>query len=1045
MSIRVRLWLLALVAGSLVAIAASPAQGAVGIEKFVAVTCAEGFEECAEEPAGSTFFGPVSVPKEPSQAEAEAEGFTQAGGHVPLGITDFKLTTTGEVPNEVPTGVATHIRTDVAPGLATSPAAVPQCDPNAFGETEAIPGTGFYGKPNCLPETEVGENEATVYAGPTAGDVPLHGSVFNLVQRQGLASEFGVALELPVALTKGALEKAFAEKGHPLGEATEKFLEEKQYFGHTLIEGNVEWGVGVTLGPKGEPGTNQGDYHDFFEINISPALPLIRSRLIFFGTRGEGDFITNATSCPGNNTTTLKIAGTEGPPAARTYTTPIGLSGCNLVPFEPSFSVVPATSANDQPNGFTTELGLTRHPAAEEIDASQLKTAVVQTPEGMTLNESAAAGLTACTPAQARIHSPVAGVACPEASQLGTVSIEVPTLPPGSLAGNIYLGGPESGSITGPPFIVYLDAESARYGVSVRLKGEVIPNEATGQLTTVFSENPEQPFTKVTLHFKEGALAPLANPLVCGTAITATTLTPFSGTSAQTPASSFTVDSDGKGGACSSPLPFSVSQSTQNQNPNAGGHTSYTFNLSRSDGQQRISQVKTILPAGLVGAIPLVTQCGEPQAKEGTCATSSQIGTATVQAGAGPTPFTFSGPVYLTGPYNGAPFGLSIAVPAIAGPFNLGVVVTRATINVDPLTARVIVTSVLPRIVKGVPIRIKNISVAVNKQGFLFNPTYCGALATESTLSGFTLVTGGITGTQSLTTPFSLRECGKLAFKPAFTAASNAKTSKANGASLETTINQPAGQANIRSVKVQLPIKLPSRLTTLQKACLAATFEADPFHCPSGSFVGGVRANTPTLPAKMTGPAILVSHAAAAFPDLDLVLEGNGVRVILVGNTNIKRGITTTTFASTPDVPVSSVTVNLPTGSHSALAAFGDLCASPLLMPTTIVGWNGSTINQNTRIKVKGCGIRVLRRKVVGANAFITVQTFAGGRISGRGGSLSVVYRRVRGAAKVTIKVPLSRRGRHRHRPFSTRARVGFLPSNRAERASAAFASLRFR
>ena len=209
--------------------------------------------------------------------------------------------------------------------------------------------------------------------------------------------------------------------------------------------------------------------------------------------------------------------------------------------------------------------------------------------------------------------------------------------------------------------------------------------------------------------------------------------------------------------------------------------------------------------------------------------------------------------------------------------------------------------------------------------------------------------------------------------------------------------------------------------------------------------MGGVRANTPTLPAKMTGPAILVSHAAAAFPDLDLVLEGNGVRVILVGNTNIKKGITTTTFASTPDVPVSSVTVNLPTGSHSALAAFGDLCASPLLMPTTIVGWNGSTIKQNTRIKVKGCGIRVLRRKVIGANAFITVQTFAGGRISGRGGSLSVVYRRVRGAAKVTIKVPLSRRGRHRHRPFSTRARVGFLPSNRAERASAAFASLRFR
>ena len=1052
-----RIPLLALVVLALLALSAAAAQAAgFGVEKFVALDCSAGHEGCAQ-----TTFGPFSEPNEPSKEEAEEQAFTQAGGHVPFGITDFKVNTEGELAkgNQKPVEgkAVTHIRTDVTPGLSTSPVAVPQClaeDPehkHEFGAKEAIPGTGFYTAPTCEGSTEIGENKATVYAG-AAGDVPLHGTVYNLVQREGLASEFGVALELPKPLTEAVLKKAFAE--HPLElpepqkKATEEFLETQQYFGHTIIEGSVEWGVGTSLGRKGETGTNQGDYHDYFEIDVSPALPLISSRLVFFGNRehnGRGDFITNPTNCLDPKPKTLKLTDAEGTTATRTYTTPIGLSGCNLVPFEPSFGLTPATTANDQPNGFTTELGVTRHPAAGEIDASQLKTAVVQMPEGMTLNESAAAGLTDCTPAQARIHSPVAGVACPAASQLGTVSLEVPTLPAGSLTGAVYLGGPESGPITGPPYIVYLDAESARYGVSVRLKGEVIPNEATGQLTAVFSENPEQPFTRVTLHLKEGALAPVANPLVCGTAITTTSLTPFSGTGAKTPSSSFTVDSDGKGGACPSTPPFSLSQSTQNQNANAGGHTSYTFNLSRSDGQQRISQVKTILPAGLVGAIPLVTQCGEPQAKEGTCATSSQIGTATVQAGAGSTPFTFSGPVYLTGPYNGAPFGMSIAVPAIAGPFNLGVVVTRATINVDPLSARVIVTSVLPRIVKGVPIRIKNISVAVNKQGFLFNPTYCGALATESTLSGFTLVTGGITGTQSLTTPFSVTECGKLAFKPAFTAASNAKTSKANGASLETTINQPAGQANIRSVKVQLPIKLPSRLTTLQKACLAATFEADPFHCPSGSFVGGVRANTPTLPAKMTGPAILVSHAAAAFPDLDLVLEGNGVRVILVGNTNIKKGITTTTFASTPDVPVSSVTVNLPTGSHSALAAFGDLCASPLLMPTTIVGWNGSTIKQNTRIKVKGCGIRVLRRKVIGANAFITVQTFAGGRISGRGGSLSVVYRRVRGAAKVTIEVPLSRRGRHRHRPFSTRARVGFLPSNRAERASAAFASLRFR
>jgi hypothetical protein len=249
----------------------------------------------------------------------------------------------------------------------------------------------------------------------------------------------------------------------------------------------------------------------------------------------------------------------------------------------------------------------------------------------------------------------------------------------------------------------------------------------------------------------------------------------------------------------------------------------------------------------------------------------------------------------------------------------------------------------------------------------------------------------------------------------------------------------------MKSVTVQLPIALPSRLTTLQKACLAATFEANPFSCSSGAFVGTAKVNTPVLPVPMTGPAILVSHANAAFPDLDLVLEGDGVRVIVVGNTDIKKGITTTKFASTPDVPVSSVTVSLPTGPHSALAAFGNLCAKSLVMPTTLVAQNGVTIKQNTKIAVKGCAVSILRRKVVGSNAFLTVQTFSGGRISGGGGGLSTVYRRVRKGGTYTLKVPLSRAGRRRHRPFTTRVRVGFVPSNKAEHTSSASTTVRFR
>jgi hypothetical protein len=1031
----VRFSLLALLVGVLVAVAApAAAQGAIGIEKLVAVNCDEGFEKCGEEPGPATLFGPTGVPKEPSKEEAETQGYTQAGGHVPFGVTDFKVTTvvTGKpLPTtEAPTAIVKHLRTDVAPGLATSPSAVPQCSGAEFGEAEALPKSGLFLAPTCSPETEIGKNEVTVYAGESAGDVPISGKVYNLVQREGLASEFGVALKLPKPLTEAELGAIF--KG------SNPAVEKEQYFAHTLIEGNVEWG-------KEPKGTNEGDYHDYFEVNVSESLPLIRSRLVFKGRVGNGSFITNATSCPGHNTTRLSLTGTEETTVTRPFTTPIGLSGCDKVPFEPSLVVTPGTTAFDQPDEITTDVGIPRHTGATEVDSAQLKTAEVKLPEGMTLNPSAAAGLAACTPAQAQIHSAEKGVHCPAASEIGTVEITVPTLPEKEegtgevpLKGKIYLGGPESGPITGPPYVIYLDAESKRYGVSVRIKGETIPNEATGQVTTVFNENPEQPFTKASLHFGRGALTAIANPLTCGSAASTGTFVPYTTPEGATKAavSAFTPT------GCPNPIPFAPTQSTSNQTTTAGGNTSYTFSLTRPEGNQYLSQVKTTLPPGLVGQIPKATQCTEAQATSNTCPATSQIGTASAISGSGPTPFTFGGgTVYLTGPYHGAPFGLSIVVPAVAGPFNLGLATTRASINVDPYTARVTTTALLPTIVRGgILTRLRSVTVSINKQGFLLNPTSCNLMATEST------VTSTFGASQNLSTPFQVGNCNALKFKPAFKAKTSAKTSKANGASLETTLNEIPGQANVKSVKVQLPKLLPSRLTTLQKACPAATFESDPFHCPAGSFVGGARANTPTLVDKLKGPAILVSHAAAAFPDLDLVMEADGVRSILVGNTDIKKGITTTTFASTPDVPVSSITVNLPVGSHSALTANGNLCANKLVMPTTITGQNGTVVKQNTNISVANCGVRIVGHKAVGNTLFLTVQTFAPGRVSAKGGGLATAFRRFgRAQKRATLRVSLSRRGRSRHKPFRARVRVGFVPRAKGAPSSAAFVTVRFR
>jgi hypothetical protein len=1006
----VRVSLVALIVSASVAVAAPAAQAAFGIESFFAANC-----------KNSTCTA-ASTEKDPS------EFFSQAAGHPTGGITDFTIRNkeqTSPVKALVPEGNVKAIRTDVAPGVSTNPEAVSKCSVAEFTGIEVA--TGVFTPPACAGSTVIGENIVLVAAEVAPGvfaNAELEGKLYNLEQPNGLSSYFGVALDLTKA-------------GHP------------GVFAHTFLEGHIEWGAE-------SQGTGKADYHDYYIIkNVAPGL--VKSRLIFNGTAGNtglGGFVTNPSNCAGvgpATTTRLHVESYEGESATFSHTGIVPTEGCNgaspfsPVPFAPAFALAPETTQSDLPDGLTTELSLPHDPSPTGIDSSQLRKATVTLPEGMTLNPAAAAGLEACTPAQIGIGTR-APVACSSGSKIGTVALDVPDLPNGSLTGNMYLGGPPSGPIIGPPYTIYLNAASTRYDVDVRLKGVVVPDESTGRLTTTFSENPEQPFSNVKLKFNGGPLAPLANPLTCGTATTETSLTPYTGTAAQSPTSSFTVDGNGKGGACASPLPFVLSQSTVNQPPgNAGAKTSFTLNLERADGQQYLSQIKTVLPAGLVGLIPTVPLCGEPQASKGECSPASQIGVVEVKAGSGPTPFGFAGQVYLTGPYNGAPFGLAIETSAKAGPFDLGsgpcdCVLSRGTLNVDPYTARVTATSTLPRIVKGVPLRLRKVTVNMNRQGFLINPTNCGVLATETTLTS-TLGTE-----QKLSSPFQVGNCKALAFKPKLGSSTSAKTSKANGASLETTINMPAGDANIKSVLVQLPKQLPSRLTTLQKACPEKTFAHNYNECPPGSFVGGARANTPTLPGKLSGPAILVSHGGQAFPDLDLVMNANGVRVILVGNTNIKNGITTTNFAANPDVPVSSVTVNLPVGAHSALTANGNLCANKLVMPTTMVGQNGSTFKQSTTIKVKNCPVRIAGKKVVGNTAFLTVQTYSPGRISGKGNDLATVFRTLKNAQRsASLQVSLSRAGRNRSRPFSTRVRVGFVPKKKGAPSSVAYATVTFR
>ncbi len=653
---------------------------------------------------------------------------------------------------------------------------------------------------------------------------------------------------------------------------------------------------------------------------------------------------------------------------------PVTVTGCEDLSFDPELKVHPSTNEADSPSGLSVELSVPREESASSLAQADLKDATVTLPAGMSISTSAAGGLGACTPQQIDLRS-AAAPSCPNSSKIASVEIMTPLLEV-PLHGALYLAQQgNGGSAQGEnPFnsllAMYLVAEGP--GVVLKIPGEVRLDPVTGQVTAHFGEDPltgsylpQLPFSNLKIDFFGDPRAPLSTPSQCGTYTVTSQLTPWSAPQSgppATPSSSFEINQ-----GCHGPE-FSPSFTAGTVNNRAGGYSPITTTFRREDGEEELGRVQVQLPPGLLGNVASVPLCGEPQASVGECEASSQIGETTAGVGAGPNQFYVSGKVYLTGPYEGAPYGLSIAVPAIAGPFNLDreghPIVVRAALTINPTTAAATVTTdPLPQIIQGVPLQIRTVNVTINRQGFVFNPTNCAPLSIDGHATSSPL--GQNT---TLSSPFQAADCAALAFKPSVKVSTSGHTSRANGASLDFKLTYPktpfGSQANIASAKVELPKQLPSRLTTLQKACIAATFEKDPAACPAASVIGIVRATTPILPGTLTGPAYFVSHGGEAFPDLEMVLQGDGVRVNLVGSTFIsKKGITSTTLKTVPDVPVGSFEVYLPEGRYSALAANGNLCKSTLKMPTSFVAQNGAELHQNTPIAVTGCPKKTIKAK----------------------------------------------------------------------------------
>jgi hypothetical protein len=844
-------------------------------------------------------------------------------------------------------------------GLVGNPNATPKCSIQQFTtpprNKENLPsGSSFYFSGGTCPNnSQVGVAAVTL----TEGSLEYIG-VYNLEPPPGVPAEFGFNyVGEPVLLTASLRE----DGSYGLTVHARDISQTLHVFGVRL----TLWGVpadpshdgfrGECLGTEGTP------------VEVSGGCPA--------GVTPR-PFLTLPTSCPAEPPVMAIRADPWQEPGAfvsdespnrDSHGNPVGIADCNRLDFSPSLTIAPSTKEANAPTGLEADLSVPQSENPAGLAESHLKSASVTLPPGLVLNPSAADGREACSPAQIDLNAQTAAT-CPDASKVGSVVATTPLLEK-SLEGSVYLAQQENNPFNSL-LAIYIVAEGA--GVHVKLAGQVHLDPQTGQLSATFDGNrvyglgsalegePQLPFSDLKLKFYGGPRAALMTP-ECGGYAASATLSPWSGTLPVSPAiAAFKLSSNCGGG-------FAPSFATGTENNQAGGFSPLVTTIARGDKDQRLGQVSVKIPPGLLGMLSNVSLCTNAQAGAGACPAASQIGHLTASAGAGSNPVFLpqagkqEDPVYLTETYKGGPFGLAIVVHAEAGPFNLGQLVVRGAIYVDPHTAQItVITDRLPTILRGIPLDVRSATVTIDRAGaianrFIFNPTDCERLSASGTVVS---TTGAVA---SVSSHFQAANCATLPFKPAFKVSTRGQTSKKNGASLDVKVTSGAGQANIGKVLVTLPKQLPARLTTLQKACTEAAFAQNPATCPAESAVGIATAISPVLNVPLKGPAYLVSHGGAGFPDLVVVLQGEGVRLDLVGNTNIKKGITTSSFNAVPDAPITSFELNLPQGPHSALgtnlpaSAKGNFCGTKLPLPVTLTGQNGAQLKPTVKIAVSGC------------------------------------------------------------------------------------------
>jgi hypothetical protein len=897
---------------------------------------------------------------------------------------------------------------DLPVGFLGSATSTPTC---TYGELQSRPGS-------CPRDTMVGHIE-------TEGEheIAANSPIFNMVPPHGVAAEFGF---IDFLATTHVFDASVVPTPH----------------GYVLraVARELPWAMWTDIittlygNPSERDGATTTPLAQFTNPSDCSGRPLVSTVYL---DSWEHPATFNPDGSPN-----VEGPGSSGWASASSQSPPV--TGCDRLRFAPSaFSFQPETTAADSPTGATFDLKLPQPQTPGTLATPPLRNATVTLPAGLTVDPSAASGLAACSPGQIGWEggSPTsfteAAPTCPEASRIASVQVTSPLLAD-PLTGSVYLATQYENPF-GSLLAGYIVIDDPATGTIVKIAGELRTDPATGQITGVFDESPQLPFSELKIHFFGGSRGVLATPQSCGVFTTTSDLMPWSAPASgpdATPSSSFAIDS-----GCG--FGFAPAFSAGTLSNQAAAFSPVTLTLARQDGEQHLSGLTVTTPPGLLGSLKGIPLCAEAQANAGTCDAASQIGETTVTSGVGPDPYVVGGGrVYLTGPYGGGPFGLSVVIPAVAGPFDLGNVVVRSSIRIDRHTGQItVVTDPLPQMVNsveglrsGFPADVRSIVVTINRPGFTFNASSCERMR----------LTGSVSGAQGASVPVSssyqAANCQGLPFKPRFSASTSGHTSRANGASLNVRITSAGiGQANIAKVDLTIPSVLPSRLTTLQKACSEAQFDANPAGCPPASVIATATVHTPLLNGPLSGPVYFVSHGGAAFPDTVILLQGEGVTLLLEGHTDIRRGVTYSRFESVPDAPFTSFEFHAPQGPFSIFAASANLCDVSVHMPTRIVAQNGVVREQSTLVEPEGCPYRltILSHRVKGRTVTLKVAVPAAGSLTASGRHLTRVTRTVGGRSTIT----LSLRGKG-HGRLRTRVTLTFVPRSGRTLSAAATARL---